>query len=54
MKKKIVTPKSGDPFDAAYHEALSATLADEWSSREDDEAFRDLGSGSSLSTTDCC
>jgi hypothetical protein len=29
------------PFDKAYHEALSATL-EEWSSPEDDEAFRDL------------
>lgn len=29
------------PFDAAFHAALSSTL-DEWASREDDEAFRDL------------
>lgn len=30
-----------DPFDGAYHAALSATL-DEWASPEDDEAFGDL------------
>ena len=30
-----------DPFDAAYHAALSTTL-EEWDSPEDDEAFRDL------------
>ena len=30
-----------DPFDAAYHAALSATL-EEWDSPEDDEAFKDL------------
>ena len=30
-----------DPFDAAYHAALSTTL-EEWDSPEDDEAFKDL------------
>jgi antitoxin PrlF len=30
-----------EPFDAAFHASLSATL-DEWSSPEDEEAFRDL------------
>jgi antitoxin PrlF len=30
-----------EPFDIAFHAALSSTL-DEWSSTEDDEAFRDL------------
>lgn len=30
-----------EPFDAAFHRALSATL-DEWDAPEDDEAFRDL------------
>ncbi|MFQ5744336.1 MAG: AbrB/MazE/SpoVT family DNA-binding domain-containing protein [Acidobacteriota bacterium] len=30
-----------DPFDAAFHEALTETL-DEWASTGDDEAFRDL------------
>ncbi len=31
-----------EPFDAAYHAALTQTLAEEWNSPEDDEAFRDL------------
>ena len=30
-----------EPFDAAFHAALSATL-EEWGSPEDEEAFRDL------------
>ena len=30
-----------DPFDVAFHGTLSQTL-DEWSSPEDDEAFREL------------
>jgi len=30
-----------EPFDAAWHNALSATL-EEWNSPEDNEAFRDL------------
>ncbi len=30
--------KRTEPFDAAFHAALSATL-DEWSSPEDEEAF---------------
>ncbi len=29
------------PFDYAYHQALSKTLS-EWDSAEDDEAYRDL------------
>lgn len=33
--------RRGDPIDAAFHAAISATL-DEWGSDEDDEAFRDL------------
>ena len=33
--------RRSDPFDFAFHAALSQTL-DEWSSAEDDEAFRDL------------
>lgn len=33
--------RRADPFDAAYHAALSDTL-DEWASPEDEEAFRDL------------
>jgi antitoxin PrlF len=30
-----------EPYDAAYHLAVSETL-EEWGSEEDDEAFRDL------------
>ncbi len=30
-----------EPFDAAYHAAISEGL-EEWASREDDEAFGDL------------
>jgi hypothetical protein len=30
-----------EPFDAPWHEALSAGMK-EWTSPEDDEAFRDL------------
>ena len=30
-----------EPYDAAFHLAVSDTL-DEWASEEDDEAFRDL------------
>lgn len=30
-----------DPFDVEFHEALSRTL-DEWTSAEDEAAFRDL------------
>jgi len=30
-----------EPFDVAFHAALSETL-DEWGSEEDDRAFRDL------------
>ena len=31
-----------EPFDAGWHRALSTTLANEWNSPEDDEAFGDL------------
>lgn len=31
-----------EPFDLLYHQALSDTLADEWNSANDDEAYRDL------------
>ena len=30
-----------EPFDAAFHHALSSTL-DEWSTEEDEEAYREL------------
>lgn len=38
----LVTVRKMDPFDAGWHRALSPTLADEWNSPEDDEAFGDL------------
>ena len=41
VKDGVVTFRRVDPFDAAFHEALTQTLA-EWGSDEDDEAFRDL------------
>jgi len=37
----IVTLKRVEPFDAVFHAALSKTL-DEWTTQEDQEAFRDL------------
>ena len=37
----VVTLKQIEPFDAAFHAALSHTL-DEWATPEDEEAFRDL------------
>jgi antitoxin PrlF len=37
----VVNLKRADPFDAAFHAALSTTL-EEWASPEDDEAFHDL------------
>ena len=37
----IVTLKQIEPFDAAFHAALSHTL-DEWATPEDEQAFRDL------------
>lgn len=37
----VVTLKHVEPFDAAFHAALSQTL-DEWTTLEDEEAFRDL------------
>ena len=33
--------RRAEPFDAAYHSALSKTL-EEWGSVDDDQAFRDL------------
>jgi len=38
----LVVVRKMDPFDAGWHRALSSTLADEWNSAEDDEAFGDL------------
>lgn len=37
----MVTLKRLGPFDAEYHAAVSQTV-DEWTSAEDEEAFRDL------------
>lgn len=41
VRDGVVTLRRVEPFDAAFHKALSATL-DEWDTPEDDEAFRDL------------
>ena len=41
VKDGVIILKRVEPFDAAFHEALSETL-DEWNSPEDEEAFRDL------------
>jgi antitoxin PrlF len=41
VKGKIVTVERSEPFDALFHAALSRTL-EEWTSPEDDVAFRDL------------
>jgi hypothetical protein len=37
-----VPVRSVAPFDAAWHSALSTTVADEWNSPEDEAAFDDL------------
>ena len=36
----VVRLKRLEPFDAAFHHALSSTL-DEWATEEDEEAFRE-------------
>jgi len=41
VQNGVVTLRRAEPFDAAFHQALSSTL-DEWDSPQDDEAFRDL------------
>lgn len=41
LQGKSVKLKKIEPFDAAYHAALSETL-EEWNSPEDEEAFNDL------------
>ncbi len=41
VKDGIVTLQRAEPFDDAFHAALSKTLT-EWSSPEDEKAFRDL------------
>jgi AbrB family looped-hinge helix DNA binding protein len=41
VKDGIVTLQRAEPFDGAFHAALSTTPT-EWSSPEDEKAFRDL------------
>ncbi|MBI4610229.1 MAG: AbrB/MazE/SpoVT family DNA-binding domain-containing protein [Candidatus Rokubacteria bacterium] len=41
VQNGVVTLTRVEPFDAAFHAALSSTL-DEWTTPDDDEAFRDL------------
>jgi len=41
MEGDVVRIRRLDPFDAAFHSALSMTL-DEWTTQQDEEAFRDL------------
>jgi len=41
VEGNVVTLKRLEPFDAAFHAALSSTL-DEWTTDADEEAFRDL------------
>jgi len=41
VEGNTVSLKRLEPFDAAFHHALSSTL-DEWATEEDEEAFRDL------------
>jgi antitoxin PrlF len=41
IRDREVILKRVEAFDAPFHQALSTTL-DEWSSPEDEEAFRDL------------
>jgi antitoxin PrlF len=41
LRDDMVVLRRAEPFDVAYHTAQSYTLG-EWSSPEDEEAFRDL------------
>jgi AbrB family looped-hinge helix DNA binding protein len=41
MEGDVVTIRRSEPFDVAFHSAASVTL-DEWTTKEDEEAFRDL------------
>lgn len=41
IEDNVVYLKRVEPFDAAFHKALTHTL-NEWASDEDEEAFRDL------------
>ena len=42
LENGLVVVRKMEPFDAGWHSALSTTLADEWNSPEDNEAFGDL------------
>ena len=41
VKDGVVILKRVEPFDVAFHAAVSQTL-DEWNTPQDEEAFRDL------------
>lgn len=41
VKDGVVTLRRVDPFDQAFHSALSGTMS-EWASPEDEAAFHDL------------
>ncbi|MBI2964113.1 MAG: AbrB/MazE/SpoVT family DNA-binding domain-containing protein [Deltaproteobacteria bacterium] len=41
VRGRLALVRKVEPFDRAFHSALSKTLG-EWASPEDDEAFRDL------------
>ena len=41
VQDDVILLRRAEPFDRAFHAALSDTLT-EWSSPEDEEAFRDL------------
>ena len=41
VRNGVIVLKQVDPFDAAFHAAISNTL-DEWATPEDEEAFRDI------------
>ena len=41
LQGSVVVMRRAEPFDRAFHPALSEALTD-WSSQEDEEAFRDL------------
>ena len=41
LKDGAAILRRAEPFDAAYHSAVSGTL-EEWGSVDDEEAFRDL------------
>jgi antitoxin PrlF len=38
----FATVSKVEPLDKSWHDAVSATFADEWLSEEDEELFRDL------------